>query len=156
LFTGDLTDFGRADEYANLARLIAPLPMPAYLMAGNHDEPAAMRAAFPLHSYMHQREGKLDYVVDDFPVRIVALDSTIPHKSPGLLTREQLAWLDATLSAAPGNPAIVALHHPPFWTGIGHMDTQPLTNPDELAAVIRRHPQVERVIAGHLHRPIVT
>jgi 3',5'-cyclic AMP phosphodiesterase CpdA len=155
LFTGDLTDFGRADEYANLARLIAPLTMPVYLMAGNHDEPAAMRTAFPSHAYLRQRPGKLDYAIDDFPVRIVALDSTIPHKSPGLLTREQLAWLDDTLSAQPEKPAIVALHHPPFWTGIGHMDTQLLTNPDDLAAVIRKHPQVERVIAGHLHRPIV-
>jgi 3',5'-cyclic AMP phosphodiesterase CpdA len=155
LFTGDLTDFGKADEYANLARLLEPLPMPVYLMAGNHDEPDAMRAAFPRHAYLRQRTGKLDYVIDDFPVRIVALDSTIPRKSPGRLTQEQLAWLDETLSGAPQKPAIVALPPPPFWTGIGHMDIQPLTNPDNLAAVIRKHPQVERVIAGHLHRPIV-
>jgi len=155
LFTGDLTDFGSPEEYRNLARLMAPLPMPVFLMAGNHDEPDAMRAAFPSHAYLRQRAGKLDYVVDEFPLRIVALDSTIPHKSPGLLTREQLAWLDHTLSSAPAKPTLVALHHPPFWTGIGHMDAQPLTNPEDLAAVIRKHPQVERVVAGHLHRPIV-
>jgi 3',5'-cyclic AMP phosphodiesterase CpdA len=155
LFTGDLTDFGRREEYENLARLIAPLTMPVYLMAGNHDEPSTMRDVFPAHAYLRQRPGKLDYVIDDFPVRIVALDSTIPQKSPGRLTSEQLAWLDATLGAARAKPTIVALHHPPFWTGIGHMDEQPLLNPRDLAAVISRHPQVERVIAGHLHRPIV-
>jgi 3',5'-cyclic AMP phosphodiesterase CpdA len=155
LFTGDLTDFGKRAEYENLARLIAPLPMPAYLMAGNHDDPALMREMFGAHAYLRQRKEKLDYVIDDFPVRIVALDSTIPHKSPGVLTPDQLAWLEETLAASPAKPTIVALHHPPFWTGIGHMDIQPLTNPDALAAVIRRHPQVERVIAGHLHRPIV-
>ena len=155
LFTGDLTDFGRPDEYANLSGLIAPLPMPAFLMAGNHDDPAAMRKAFPAHAYLRQREGKLDYVIDEFPVRLLALDSTIPSKSPGELTAGQLAWLDETLSAARGKPTIVALHHPPFWTGIGHMDRQPLLNPRELEAVISRHPQVERVLAGHLHRPIV-
>jgi 3',5'-cyclic AMP phosphodiesterase CpdA len=155
LFTGDLTDFGKREEYENLARLIAPLAMPAYLMAGNHDDPALMREMFGAHAYLRQRKEKLDYVIDDFPVRIVALDSTIPHKSPGVLTPDQLAWLEETLAASPAKPTIVALHHPPFWTGIGHMDIQPLTNPDALAAVIRRHPQVERVIAGHLHRPIV-
>ena len=155
LFTGDLTDFGKRDEYENLARLIEPLTMPVYLMAGNHDDPALMREMFPAHGYLRQRAGKLDYVIDDFPVRVVALDSTIPQKSPGVLTREQLAWLDGTLARARDKPTIVALHHPPFWTGIGHMDIQPLTNPDDLAAVIRKHPQVERVIAGHLHRPIV-
>jgi Icc protein len=155
LFTGDLTDFGRPEEYENLARLIAPLPMPCFLMAGNHDDPAAMREAFPSHEYLRQREGKLDFVIDAFPVRIVALDSTVPMKPHGLLTASQLEWLDATLAAGRARPTIVALHHPPFWTGIGHMDIQPLTNPAELEPIIARNPQVERVLCGHLHRPIV-
>ena len=73
LFTGDLVDFGRADEYDNLARLLEPLPMPYYLMPGNHDDPEMMRARFPTHAYMRQRSGKLDYVIDDFALRIVAL-----------------------------------------------------------------------------------
>lgn len=155
LFTGDLTDFGRPEEYANLARIIEPLAMPCFLMAGNHDNPEVMRESFPGHAYLRQRTGKLDYVIDEFPLRIVALDSTIPHKSPGELTAAQLAWLDDTLASAPKKPTLVALHHPPFWTGIGHMDVQPLHNPEALEVVIRRHPQVERVVAGHLHRPIV-
>jgi len=155
LLTGDLTDFGRAEEYENLARLLAPLPMPCFLMPGNHDDPEAMRAKFPAHAYLRQRTGKLDYVIDDFPVRIVALDSTIPRQSSGALTDTQLQWLDETLAAVPGKPTIVALHHPPFRTGIGHMDRMGLANPEALEAVVARHPQVERVLAGHLHRNIV-
>jgi 3',5'-cyclic AMP phosphodiesterase CpdA len=155
LFTGDLTDFGRPDEYANLARIIDPLPMPCLLMAGNHDDPENMRESFPGHAYLRQRTGKLDYVIDEFPVRIVALDSTVRGKSGGELDSAQLKWLDETLASAPRKPTIVSLHHPPFWTGIGHMDKMPLSNPDDLEPVIARHPQVERVLAGHLHRPIV-
>lgn len=155
LFTGDLTDFGRPQEYDNLARLLAPLTMPYYLMPGNHDDPGTMRAKFPAHSYMRQGSGKLDYAIEDFPVRIVALDSTIPRESGGELSDAQLRWLDETLAAFPATPAIVALHHPPFWTGIGHMDNIPLANPAALERVIARHPQVERVISGHLHRAIV-
>jgi 3',5'-cyclic AMP phosphodiesterase CpdA len=34
------------------------------------------------------------------------------------------------------------------------MDRIALSGADGLAQVIARHPQVERVIAGHLHRPI--
>ena len=155
LFTGDLTDFGRPEEYANLARIIDPLPMPCLLMAGNHDDPETMREHFPGHGYLRQRTGKLDYVIDEFPVRIVALDSTVRGKSGGELDAAQLRWLDETLAQARTKPTIVALHHPPFWTGIGHMDKMPLANPADLEPVIRRHPQVERVLAGHLHRPIV-
>ena len=155
LFTGDLTDFGKPEEYRNLARILAPLPMPYFLMAGNHDDPAAMRAEFPSHAYLRQGSSKLDYVIDDFALRIVALDSSVPHKSPGYLGTEQLEWLEETLAAAPKKPTVVAVHHPPFWTGIGHMDRQPLTNPEDLEPVIARHPQVERVLCGHLHRNIV-
>ena len=46
------------------------------------------------------------------------------------------------------------MHHPPFKTLIGHMDTQGLEGSDALARVIRKHPQVERLMCGHLHRPI--
>lgn len=155
LFTGDLTDFGRPDEYDNLARLLEPLSMPLFLMPGNHDDPETMRRKFPSHAYMRQRAGKLDFVIDEFPLRIVALDSTIPMQSGGELTAAQLQWLDETLGAVPDKPTIVAIHHPPFWTGIGHMDKMPLANPAAMEPVIARHPQVERVIAGHLHRNIV-
>src|SRR5690349_3217699 len=65
LFSGDLTDFGRADEYENLARLIAPLAMPVFLMPGNHDDPEQMRASFPAHAYLRQRTGKLDYAIEE-------------------------------------------------------------------------------------------
>jgi Icc protein len=155
LFTGDLTDFGRPEEYDNLARLLQPLTMPVFLMAGNHDDPELMRRTFPRHGYLRQRSGHLDYVIDDFAVRIVALDSTVPQQSGGELRASQLQWLDETLRAAAAKPTIVAVHHPPFWTGIGHMDKIGFANPAALEAVIARHPQVERVVSGHVHRTIV-
>jgi 3',5'-cyclic-AMP phosphodiesterase len=67
---------------------------------------------------------------------------------------ERLAWLDAKLAEAPKKPTLVLLHHPPFHTFIGHMDKLGLEGSEELAAVIRKHPQVERLLCGHLHRPI--
>jgi len=42
LATGDLTDSGRAEEYAHLRELLAPLPMTVYFIPGNHDERGAL------------------------------------------------------------------------------------------------------------------
>ena len=156
LFTGDLTDFGKPEEYARFAQLFAPLSMPAYLMPGNHDDRAALRAAFPGHAYLRQREDTIDFVIDDWPMRIIALDTVVPMKSGGMLRSDQLEWLRSVLAAAPFRPTVIALHHPPFSTGIGHMDDIGLENAQGLEAVVRAHPQVELVTSGHLHRAIQT
>jgi 3',5'-cyclic-AMP phosphodiesterase len=152
--TGDLVDFGKPEEYATLKALLAPLPMPYYLIPGNHDERGAMRAAFSDHAYLRQSDVFVQYAIDDWPVRIVALDTVIPGQSGGELCSDRLAWLESTLAAQPGKPTVVIMHHPPFETGIGHMDKIGLDGAPGLAAVIARHPNVERVLCGHIHRPI--
>src|SRR5436309_218130 len=87
----------------------------------------------------------------------VAQISDLHIVSRGRQARDQLDWLDATLAQAPATPTIIALHHPPFATGIRHMDAMGLDPDDAVAfgAVVAQHEQVERVQAGHLHRTIV-
>jgi 3',5'-cyclic-AMP phosphodiesterase len=154
VFTGDLADFGRPEEYAHLRRLLEPLPMPYYLLPGNHDDRAALRAAFAEHAYLRQWQPYIQYAIDDWPLRIVAIDTVIPGEGGGRLDDQRLAWLDRTLGAVPKKPTVVVMHHPPFETLIGHMDRVGLDGSEALARVIARHPQVERVLCGHLHRPI--
>lgn len=156
LFTGDLVDWGRPEEYTLLRELIRPLlnEFPVYLLPGNHDERSALRAAFPDHSYLQQWQPFIQYVIEDHPLRLVALDTVIPESGSGELCTQRLEWLEMTLAEQPSKPTVVALHHPPFLTGIGHMDQLSLRNRIALEQVIARHSQVERVVAGHLHRSI--
>ena len=154
VITGDLVDFGRADEYAHLRQLLAPLTMPYYLLPGNHDERNALRESFPDHAYLRQWQPYVQYAIDDWPVRIVAIDTVIPGEGGGRLDAQRLGWLDKTLSERRDKPTVVVMHHPPFPTLIGHMDKVGLQGGEALAGVISRHPQVERVLCGHLHRPI--
>jgi 3',5'-cyclic-AMP phosphodiesterase len=154
VFTGDLTDFGRKEEYAVLRELLAPLPVPYYLVPGNHDDREGLRAAFPDHVYLRQSEVFVQYTIEDHPLRLVALDTLVPGEGRGELCDARLAWLEARLAERPQQPTLVLMHHPPFDTLIGHMDRQGLSGIGALAAVIRRHPQVERLLCGHLHRPI--
>ena len=47
------------------------------------------------------------------------------------------------------------MHHPPFDCGIDAFDGMKLNEGGErLAAIVRRHGHVERVMCGHVHRPI--
>ena len=78
--TGDLVDSGTPAEYSLLRELLAPLTMPLYLMPGNHDERRAMRQVFNDHSYLQSTSTFVQYVIDEHPLRLVALDTVIPGR----------------------------------------------------------------------------
>jgi 3',5'-cyclic-AMP phosphodiesterase len=151
--TGDLVDHGEPDEYERLRDLLAPLSMPAFVIPGNHDAREPLRNAFRADGYL-PAEGYLLYTVEDYPLRIVALDTLVAGKHGGVLCAEQLSWLDRTLAAQPDRPTVVLMHHPPFATGITYMDGYGLDNAAGLAEIVARHPQIERILCGHLHRAI--
>jgi 3',5'-cyclic AMP phosphodiesterase CpdA len=153
--TGDLTDFGRPEEYELVAELLAPLSMPVYLVPGNHDEREAMRRAFGAQGYL-PAQGPLNYTIDHHPVRMVALDTVRDGASGGLLSTERLDWLEAALGRDPDRPTCIIMHHPPFRTGIAHMDAIGLDGAAGFAEIVAKHPQVTRVLCGHLHRSIQT
>ena len=46
------------------------------------------------------------------------------------------------------------MHHPPFATGIAHMDRYGLRDIATFAEIVSRNRQIERILCGHLHRAI--
>jgi Icc protein len=159
VLTGDLVDRGLPGEYAHLRRVLAPLAAPLLAIPGNHDCRAAMRAAFAADGYL-PADGFLRFATERGGLRIIGLDTLAAGAEgaatgAGELCGERLAWLDDTLGAAPGMPTLVLMHHPPFLTGIGHMDRIGLAGRDAFAQVMQRHPQVEAILCGHVHRSIV-
>ena len=140
LATGDLANDGRPAQYGLLRDLLAGCDVPMYLVPGNHDDREAFREAFRDREWL-PREGPIDYVVDDHPVRLVGLDTSEPDRHDGTLDAAQLAWLDRTLTAAPDRPTLIFLHHPPFRTGLWLFDAIRLTDAAQLREVIGRHPR---------------
>jgi len=154
LMTGDLVDVGVPEEYAMLRRLLGPLEIPVYVIPGNHDDRRALREAFADHVYLPRDGEFLQYVVDEYPVRLIGLDTTVPGKPGGLMCERRLAWLEACLAEEPERPTLLFMHHPPFLTGLANMDWQNCGNGEALGAVVERYPQVFRILCGHVHRPI--
>jgi 3',5'-cyclic-AMP phosphodiesterase len=153
LVSGDLADHASDAEYEQVRELLAPLDTPVHVLPGNHDE----RRALHRHFGVPGADGEpAQYAVDLGPLRLVALDSTRPGEDAGALDGERLAWLDDALAAAADVPTLLAMHHPPLRTGSRAWDAIGLPDADRraLAAVLERHPQVCRVVAGHVHRAI--
>ena len=152
LLTGDLVDAGAPQEYARLRAQLARLQIPYRLIPGNHDARDTLRAAFPDHPYLRTDPAFCHFVDESWPLRLVGLDSLQPGRVEGVMCADRLAWLDRALAAQPDEPTLIFVHHPPFATGVAHMDALPMRGADAFAAVVARHRQVERVVCGHVHR----
>jgi Icc protein len=117
---------------------------------GNHDSRIAYRRVF--HP---EAPATADPVVGAFEqagVRFVLLDSSVPGQEAGALPSEQLAWLDAQLSAHPRRPTWVFLHHQVLPIYIRWLDRLGLSDPEPFLAVLARYPQVRAVAYGHVHQ----
>ncbi len=150
LHTGDTVQTGSPADYRHLQKLLAPLQAPIYLTPGNRDERNNFRAAFEPAT---ADQTFLHYVVEDFPVRLVALDSIDPGDNKGVYCADRLRWLDARLAAAPDRPTVLFIHHP--LVDLGTPYTHGYREPQDreaLAAVVARHRQVRRLLCGHCHR----
>ena len=154
LVTGDLTDHGTAAEYATVRELLEPVGVPVYVIPGNHDDRAALRAAFGLPGTGAE---PVQYAVDLGPLRLACIDTTIPGRAPGALDAARLGL--AGRRAGPRARAsrrswpCTIPRSPPGsrpWDAIG----LPPGDRAALAAVLERHPQVRRVVAGHVHQVI--
>jgi len=152
VMTGDLVDHPTPASYGELVRVLADLVPPVRLIPGNHDDADLLRAAFPDAAYLGQT-GSVRWAENWGALRVIGLDSTIPQDPRGALRSDDLAWLEAVLTAS-NQPTVILLHHPPMATGLWFMDGIGLGNNDEFGAIIARHPQVLRLLCGHQHRSI--
>jgi 3',5'-cyclic AMP phosphodiesterase CpdA len=153
VITGDLVENGRSDQYDVLVDVIGDYPIPIHLVTGNHDDPALLATRFGGSSFLGG-QGDVTYAVDYGDAVVIALHSPEPHGPGGVLGNDQLAWLDATLARRPDIPGVVCLHHPPVPVGIPFLDAMGLRDAADLAAVLGRHRNVARVLAGHVHRAV--
>ncbi|HEX8120025.1 MAG TPA: metallophosphoesterase [Solirubrobacteraceae bacterium] len=153
LVTGDLSDHATDAEYEQVRELLAPLGAPLCVLPGNHDDRSALRRHFGLPG---TGDEPVEYGVDLGPLRLVVLDTTRPGEDDGALDGGRLDWLAAELAAAPEQPTLLAMHHPPLVTGVPGWDEFALAAADReaLAAVVARHAQVRLLVAGHVHRPM--
>jgi len=152
--TGDLVNGGLRCEYAHFVDLMHGLRVPYFAIMGNHDERGAFHAGLPPAVYGRAPAGSIRYAVDDFPLRFIGLDANPPRRSrwpiPSL-DAGSLAWLETTLAGAPAQPTLLAVHQPPFRTGLHYFDIFGYPGARRLRSIVRAAPQVGRVICGHIH-----
>jgi 3',5'-cyclic AMP phosphodiesterase CpdA len=154
MVTGDLVEPPRESSYGHFAELVEPLAAPVYLMPGNHDDPQVMLEMFggsPVFPAVH---ATIQYAIEDFDVRILALNSHFQGSELPDFGAHRLQWLKRTLAQS-DRPTLIAIHHPPMKTGIGFIDMVGAQWYEGIKEVIAQHPQVQLIICGHGHTDLV-
>lgn len=152
LVTGDLTDSSHPDAYVALAGELTRINSRVLPLPGNHDRRDLVRSTFPEAGWIDADHASWIQHVNG--VRIIGLDSTRPGFDGAEFDEARAAFLDESLATAWDGPTLLAMHHPPFMTGIEWMDDADFVGLDRFTAVLAAHPgTVERIVCGHLHRP---
>jgi 3',5'-cyclic-AMP phosphodiesterase len=152
--TGDIVHNGRSDEYAQATALLAKAGVPVYVLPGNKDERTNLRAAFSAAGYFVTGHPFIDYAIEDYPVRLIALDTLSEGHGRGDFRGEQAEHLNALIDAEPSKPIAIFTHHPPFEVTVGpdrfHFAT--MEGMARLCEALQRCGRVVGVFSGHVHR----
>jgi 3',5'-cyclic AMP phosphodiesterase CpdA len=151
--TGDCTMRARLREFRQAAALLAGLPEPRLVVAGNHDVPLGpvARLLRPYSRYRAHLCADLDPVVVLPGVIALGLNSMPRWRwKSGAVTRRQAAAVVDTLGVITTDTVrVLALHHPPFVGGLARLVGRRCLTEALVEA------RVDLVLAGHTHRPRV-
>ncbi len=152
--TGDVVHNGRADEYAAAAGILKSAKAPVYAMVGNKDDRANLRTAFADRGFLNDESTFIDYAVEDFPLRLIMLDTLNPESNKGDFCAERVSRLTGMIEAGDERPIVMFTHHPAFEVAVGpdplHFDSRETM--DALRRTLLHGGRTAAVFSGHVHR----
>ena len=148
--TGDHTHDELPETYAAVRELLEPFLDRLWLLPGNHDDRAVLRAAFD------------DRIPADGADRItfsfragdwlcLGLDTHVPGAVGGRLGADQVEWIRGQLDEHRPAAAVLFMHHPPVELGLAWLDRIGLEDADLLQDLLVEEPRVRLVCCGHVH-----
>ena len=150
--TGDLVNSGERTEYEHFATIMRALRLPYVVIPGNHDDRDRLRETLPAAVFCGARGPRIRYAYDAFEVRLVGLDATRARPWMGATVDDAtIGWLEASVRDDPDRPTILAVHQPPFRSGLHYLDAFGFVGARRLRRIVEATPGLGRVICGHIH-----
>jgi len=159
LHTGDMAQLGRPEDYALVSDIVEPFALNFFPVPGNRDCRPDLASEF-LGDRMPRQQPFIIYAVDEFPVRLIGLDTLSAETMLGDLDKPRLAALDEILAVEGSKPTALFMHHPPFNVpgaeGRYRFQYDRSEVVDAFWKITGRHPNVVRLFCGHAHRLVET
>jgi 3',5'-cyclic-AMP phosphodiesterase len=146
LLTGDLAQDPCPESYRRILTSLEVYEIPCICLPGNHDDDELMRQVLNTDRVNCCKQVKLDNW------QLISLNSRIPGKPGGRLSKEELAFLETCLTENPDRHALIAVHHHFLATKSPWMDTMMIENSRDFLALLNKYPQVKVITNGHIHQ----
>ena len=154
IYTGDITHGGSPADYEQVVSLLRQAHAPVYVAPGNRDDREHLRHAFAGWACLASGSGFLDYAVEAFPVRLIAVDTVTPRSNKGEFGSAHVRRLLELIDAETTKPIALFMHHPPYRVTVGPDPLNFTTAEDmtRLQQVLQHSGRVIAVFCGHVHR----
>jgi Icc protein len=154
IHTGDLAHNGTVEKYSKAAEVFAELRCPLFIAAGNRDDRVALSTTFPDSCSILNDTSYIQYSVDEFSVRLIAIDTLSKTTNMGSFCDVRANNLSEMLAENQTKPTAIFMHHPPFEVYQSKHKWQFDSREDIviLEQALEGHKQVIRAFCGHSHR----
>ena len=122
----------------------------AWVIPGNHDDRASLRAVFP--DAASTAAEFIAFSMESAGWRLIGLDTLDHGNGFGRVSPAHLDWLRDELSRNARQPTVLFMHHVPVTVGSAWLDAIGLVEPEAFHKLIGSAPQVELICCGHVHQ----
>lgn len=148
--TGDHTHDELPETYAAVRVLLEPFLDRLWLLPGNHDDRAVLRAAFgeriPLDG-----TARITFSFRAGDWLCLGLDTHVPGAASGRIGADQVEWIRGQLDEHRPRAAVLFMHHPPVELGLAWLDRIGLDDGQLLRDLLEAEPRIRLVCCGHVH-----
>ncbi len=147
IVTGDISQDLSAESYEFFAQAMKVFNCPIYCLAGNHDEVDA------LESLAEAGHIKTNKQLDIKNWQILLAHSQVKGKVHGLISSDEMHWIQQQLNTNDSN-ALVFTHHHPVYSNADWIDDIGIKNCEEFTAMLSEFKQVKACGFGHIHQDL--
>lgn len=146
ILTGDLSQDYSPESYIKLTAMVKDIDCPVYYIPGNHDDIDVMAKILPRDNVTFAKNVIFNHW------QFILLDSHQHAKVEGLLSADELNYMEECLKKHPNHHALVFFHHHPVSVGCHWIDNLGLQNAKEFWEIASNHSNFSAVLFGHVHQ----
>lgn len=150
LVTGDLAQDPCKYSYQKIYKILEKYNSRTICLPGNHDEPALMQ------QFINGKQIDCSKQIQLKNWQIISLNSKKEGSEAGYLSRNELDYLNDSLTNTSDLNTLIAVHHHPTEIDSSWMDSMMIENSEALFELLKNQPQVKAIICGHIHQAFHT